>query len=59
MKLKICRWLHHHRMEWLARRISPSLTLYVFGEDLAKGYKRSIDAYENMLKGLSDALRNS
>ena len=59
MKLKICRWLYHHRMEWLAWRISPSLTFNVIGEDMAKGIERCLGAYEDVVKGIDNALRNS
>ena len=43
MKKKLCRWLYEHGMEWLAWRISPSLTCYVIGEIHTECFKKALD----------------
>lgn len=46
MKRKLCRWLYYHHMSWLAWYISPSITLVVEAEIIAKGIAESIEEWE-------------
>lgn len=56
MKKKLCKWLYEHGMEWLAWRISPSITCYVISEIYTECFKKALD--EGIKSVLPDECNN-